>query len=94
MLALYQALHVVMPQGGSKLRCCPTATYPDVVVLADRGAGVACGYDASAPFDWVADWSTAKEFLVMPGGCAAQGHAYCRRAWCRRPLLPSNPNPV
>ncbi|GIL57791.1 hypothetical protein Vafri_12928 [Volvox africanus] len=55
-------------------RCCPSAAYPDVLVLADRGV-TKCTFSTSSGLDYsllASTWTTAKELLVLPGGALQQ----------------------
>lgn len=62
---------------GSRARCCPADAYPDVLMLADRGEGASTPMlyeDANPHADYgplTSTWSTAKEFLLLPGACIA-----------------------
>ncbi|GLI67828.1 hypothetical protein VaNZ11_012110 [Volvox africanus] len=55
-------------------RCCPSAAYPDVLVLADRGV-TKCTFSMPSGLDYsllASTWTTAKELLVLPGGALQQ----------------------
>jgi hypothetical protein len=61
--------------GGKAYRCCPTAAYPEVLVLVDKGKGAAlssrmfsAGYMAHADYLLLeTQWSTAKLVKALPG---------------------------
>lgn len=63
----------MQPQGTASYRCCPPASYPDVVVMADKGT-TSCQYNKanSGAFDYSLfdnPWQeTVKELLFLPGG--------------------------
>lgn len=61
------------PSGeGTVSRCCPGDTYPDVLLLVDRGTGQPTAYlqNNSPHADYSllnSDWTTAKELVSTPG---------------------------
>lgn len=57
--------------GGSQLRCCPAAPYPDVFVWVDRGASncfvdetLLQGMDDSL---LTSSWTNVRELVLLPG---------------------------
>jgi len=60
-------------QQGNMIRCCPGATYPDVLLLVDRGSGLTAPMmynDVERHADYSplnAMWTAAKEYLALPG---------------------------
>jgi hypothetical protein len=53
-------------------RCCPGDSYPDVLLLVDRGTGQPTTYLSNsvpnADYSYLTnEWTTAKELLALPG---------------------------
>lgn len=69
-------------RGAARSRCCPTAAYPDVLLLVDRGvatcilgeglpiyqADYSSYYPSLDASKLLQRWSSAKELLLLPGG--------------------------
>jgi hypothetical protein len=76
--------------GRKQLRCCPLASYPDVLVLVDKGRGVAMSQhlfpaQSMGHADYTlldSTWSTAKLLRALPGANRqlCQVHAATQRA--------------
>lgn len=73
---------------GTRSRCCPADSYPDVLLLVDRGTGQSTTLFNNVPHaDYSllnSDWTTAKELLALPGE-AVGWQQLQRPAWQRLP---------
>lgn len=55
---------------GTIIRCCPESSYPDVMLLVDRGNGQRSTFlQGNHPEDSLLtkEWTTAKQLLALPG---------------------------